>query len=234
MKTRRKRKILKEDDLKKHVLGFYNAGREPAHRFKSWENCFIYFHWLKAHPNSIARNIDLACLHLGFYLASWGMYRGKSFLLKKSFQVHRKCIKELMKRKYSILWNSDVSSLSNPKSVKLLLTLITRLRKTYDHKMTDTLVTKILLGTMGCVPAYDRYFTEGCKQWNVKPISNFNEQSLLSLIRFYQTNCKMFSQINKQIDRRSIIPYPSMKLLDMFFWSVGSNRNYQKLENAAA
>jgi hypothetical protein len=31
---------------------------------------------------------DAAALQLGFYLASWGMYRGSSFLLRRWSTVH--------------------------------------------------------------------------------------------------------------------------------------------------
>jgi hypothetical protein len=33
---------------------------------------------------SIWLGLQLSCLHLSFYLASWGMFRGSSFLLEKS------------------------------------------------------------------------------------------------------------------------------------------------------
>lgn len=33
-------------------------------------------------------NLDYLSLQLAFYLASWGMYRGSSFLLQKYYRVH--------------------------------------------------------------------------------------------------------------------------------------------------
>jgi hypothetical protein len=29
---------------------------------------------------------------------------------------------------------------------------------------TDTLISKVMLGTLGCIPAYDRYFVDGLKK----------------------------------------------------------------------
>ena len=40
------------------------------------------------------------------------------------------------------------------------------------NNLSETLITKILMGTLGCVPAYDRYFVKGNKiskdcKWNL-------------------------------------------------------------------
>ena len=41
--------------------------------------------------------------------------------------------------------------------------------KTNDvkKKLSDTLITKVLMGALGCVPAYDRFFVEGVKDLSV-------------------------------------------------------------------
>jgi len=40
-----------------------------------------------------------------------------------------------------------------------------------EVNVTDTLATKIMLGTMGCIPAYDRYFIAGLRTMNFSHIS---------------------------------------------------------------
>jgi len=45
------------DCMKKHVLSYYQASKDLNHRFKSWENCFVFFQWLKKHPKSIKKII---------------------------------------------------------------------------------------------------------------------------------------------------------------------------------
>ena len=212
--------------INKHILGQYIAGSNAIHRFRSWEYCYRYFQWLKIHPASFEEVADVACLHLGFYLASWGMYRGSSFLLRKSFQIHKRPIRELLKRKYDALWQVDIGTLSKPKIIKTIFELAKALRKLYPKEITDTLLTKILLGTVGCTPAYDRLFKLGCKKRKVRPFSNFNERSLKAFIQFFQVNAEVFTSINNSIKYKSGIFYPPMKLIDMFFWSVGSNQNY--------
>ena len=55
--------------------GFTQLLGLPNHRYLSWEHCYLMF------SNEIQQanpNIDLLSLHLGFYLASWGMMRASS------------------------------------------------------------------------------------------------------------------------------------------------------------
>ncbi len=72
--------------IKKRILSFHHQLQsDNNHRYKSWEHCFKYFSQGKLDE-------DIACLHLAFYLASWGMYRGSSFLLWKDYLVHREVV----------------------------------------------------------------------------------------------------------------------------------------------
>ena len=59
------------------------------HRGKSWEHCYTFFRKYKTLRNDKLL-VDYAALHLGFFLASWGMLRGSSFLnnfLKKKIET---------------------------------------------------------------------------------------------------------------------------------------------------
>jgi hypothetical protein len=226
-----------EQIIREHILGFYDAYKEdPLHRFKSWEDSYLYFRRLKRNPKLLKKDFELACLHLGFYLASWGMYRGSSFLLKKSFLIHTKPIKELLRRKYDCLRNIDLDYLKKPETLDILFKLKDTLTDAYlsqlkdTNGISDTLVTKILLGTLGCTPAFDRFFKEGCKKKKVHPYSNFSKRSIEALINFYQDYSCTFESINKKIKKYTGISYPPMKLVDMFFWSVGSNKKYYLTE----
>jgi hypothetical protein len=135
-----------------------------------------------------------------------------------------------MKRKYHSLWDANIATLSNPKTIRIIFDLAKALKKLYPHSITDTLLTKILLGTVGCTPAYDKFFQIGCRKQKVRFYTSFSERSLISMIKFYQANCGVFSSTNETIKRKSGISYPTMKLVDMFFWSVGSNQNYYRIE----
>ena len=43
-------------------------------------------------------------LHLAFYLASWGMCRGSSFLLQKDYKVLVPVVEEVLKSEYDCLF----------------------------------------------------------------------------------------------------------------------------------
>jgi hypothetical protein len=136
------------------------------HRYRSWGHCYRYFRqrsWLRAQ-----RDRDQAALHLGFYLASWGMYRGSGFLLWKDYKIHRYAVQELLKPEFDLLSHINFDSQrSTDSAAEPLLTLVGALRAAYrDHidrvngrrrkvNISDILATKIVLGTFGCTPAYD-------------------------------------------------------------------------------
>ncbi|MBI4500776.1 MAG: hypothetical protein HY700_06400 [Gemmatimonadetes bacterium] len=68
------------------VTTYYNTALGEHHRYRSWEHCYNYFR--RARPARLAADRDQATLQLAFYLASWGMYRGSSFLLRHAYTVH--------------------------------------------------------------------------------------------------------------------------------------------------
>ena len=68
-------------------------------RYRSWEHCYSNFYHARG-----KEDVDIDYLSLGLhYLASWGMYRGSSFLLQKGYKIHIPVIEELLKNKYDPL-----------------------------------------------------------------------------------------------------------------------------------
>ena len=72
-------------DIKKHV-DRYLTGRKATDRYSSFDYCFNYFQKYREEGAiakiSSASNLELSCLQLCFYLASWGMLRASSVLLQ--------------------------------------------------------------------------------------------------------------------------------------------------------
>jgi len=79
------------------------------------------------------------------------------------------------------------------------------------------------MGTLGCVPAYDRYFIDGIKDRNVS-MGNYNLQSLLKLVDFYEKNSVRIEEARQGVKVYDM-PYPQMKLLDMGFWQIGFGKD---------
>ncbi|MBR2590747.1 MAG: hypothetical protein IKE65_07475 [Clostridia bacterium] len=208
---------------------FYEKSRSESNgRYLSWEHCYKVFH----DARSASRvDYDLLSLHLAFYLASWGMYRGSSFLLQKDYKVHTPVVKEILKPKYDCLFGVDCAKLREEniqnalnELTHFLLNYYAAIRqesreKKIENKVSDTLITKILMGTLGCVPAYDRFFIDGIKSQKVST-GTYNLKSLMKLVDFYEMNFELFEKTRAGLFAYDI-QYPQMKLLDMGFWQIG-------------
>ena len=159
------------------------------------------------------------------------MYRGSSFLLQKDYRIHIIVIKEILKEKYDPLFGIECVELRKKKNQELIDELNTFMGNYYNdvrlsvketepqNKLSDTLITKILMGTLGCVPAYDRYFIAGVKNQNVTT-RNYNINSVLKLVDFYEKNKDELERARKNLSVYNL-PYPQMKMLDMGFWQIG-------------
>lgn len=215
---------------------FYNELRADSNgRYRSWEHCYKCFHDAR---NNSAPDLDYLSLQLAFYLASWGMYRGSSFLLQKDYKVHVPVVEELLKVHYNGLFGLECIELRKNDVQKKLTELNCFMTAYYDkirksvketevrNKLSATLTTKILMGTLGCVPAYDRYFIDGVKGQKVTT-GIYNIKSLLKLVDFYDTNRVRLEETRKRLKVYDL-PYPQMKLLDMGFWQIGFERDTDK------
>jgi hypothetical protein len=173
---------------------YFNETVKDSHgRYMSWRHCYNAF--VENRDNIDEKTIDYLALHLAFYLASWGMYRGSSFLLQKDYKVHVPVVKILMERKYNPLVGISAEELIENVNLELLEEVSERIRRAYamekpsvegvTNNATDTLVTKILLGTLGCVPAYDRYYVQAVKQYNVST-GVYSKESVRDIAKYYR------------------------------------------------
>jgi hypothetical protein len=220
-------------------LKFYNKLREDENgRYRSWEYCYKIFHDAHISDKVDSEFLDYLCLHLSFYLASWGMYRGSSFLLQRDYKVHKTVIEELLKDEYNSLWGIGVNEYKKIENQQNLQKLVTRIKEIYNeirlsvketipkNDLSNTLVTKVLMGTLGCVPAYDRYFISGIR--NEKAASgNFNIKSIIELVDFYNKYYNEFENARSQMSV-SGMEYPQMKILDSCFWQIGFDLDENK------
>ena len=215
---------------------FYNTLHEDENaRFRSWEHCYKCFHDARSDSSP---DYDYLSLQLAFYLASWGMYRGSSFLLQKDYKVHIPVVKEILKSKYDCLLSMECSEFKKKNVQDCLKSLNDFMEKYYEDvrktvkeldvkkKPSATLITKILMGTLGCVPAYDRFFIDGIKKMNVTT-GIYNTNSLLGLVDFYEENKAKLEDARSKLKVYDL-PYPQMKLLDMGFWQIGYEKSQQE------
>ena len=89
--------------------------------------------------------------------------------------------------------------------------------------MSPVLITKILMGTLGCVPAYDRFFVDGIKKHKVTT-QEYSLESVRKLAKFYEAHNDRLEEARRGMRVGDLI-YPQMKLLDMGLWQVGFERD---------
>jgi hypothetical protein len=207
--------------IRQKIRAYHNSMTDDVHhRYRSWEHCYSFFR--RAAPKGVAAQRDQAALQLGFYLASWGMYRGSSFLLQRAYTVHLGVVDCLAAPRFSPLWEREFgSSGEDQRLVPLVYEVIEAIRRAYKPiRPTDALVSKVILGTFGCLPACDRFFRDGFKARGFK-YSSLNRPFVNRILRFCRDNIAELLIEQARIKAGSGVHYPLMKLADMYFWQIG-------------
>ena len=221
------------DELISAAQTFYEDARSNENgRSRSWEHCYRVFRDARTDPSP---DYDYLSLHLAFYLASWGMYRGSCFILQKDYKVHTPIVKEILKPKYDCLFGLAYADLRNSDVWEQYTKLYDDIA---DHfwpirnevagrevksQVSPVLITKILMGTLGCVPAYDRFFEEGARYFGLEK-KTYHEDSLLELADIYEAHNDRLEEARRGMQTDDLI-YPQMKLLDMGLWQIGFERD---------
>jgi hypothetical protein len=201
-----------------------NKGRKPDERYASFDYCYNYFHSFYKN-NTLGeltneKNMPVSCLQLGFYLASWGMMRGSSFLLEKSVRTLRPVI-ETIAHSNTKLWEIDIDDYTD-ENIGLLLDckrqIIDALGR--KNKPSDTLITKIMLGVYANVPAFDQYFRKSLK------VHTFNKKALLKIRGFCREYKEEFDSIkictlDFSTGKETDVHYTKAKLIDMYGFMKG-------------
>ena len=221
------------DELIDAAQAFYDDARANENgRSLSWEHCYRVFRDARTDPSP---DYDYLSLHLAFYLASWGMYRGSSFLLQKDYKVLVPVVEEILKPEYDCLFGIACADLRNDDVWEQYTKLYKYIDGYFDpvrekvagRKVTTSvspvLITKILMGTLGCVPAYDRFFVDGIKTYKVTT-QEYSPKSVLKLVDFYEAHNDRLEEARRGM-RTEDLTYPQMKLLDMGFWQIGFERD---------
>ncbi|WP_206363213.1 hypothetical protein [Sinomicrobium pectinilyticum] len=204
----------------------FKVHSHPEDRYTSFDYCYNYF----LTTSDLTKDIEKSCLALGFYLASWGMLRGSSFLLQKSTKHFEQTVRYISDLDRSI-WNIDVDNY-NDHNIQTILTIYKEIKECLIHNGNAdlTLTTKVLLGVFGFLPAFDNYF---CNTFRVIAegqcgFRRVNEKSLTFIREFYEANKYTIDNLAKQTyttdfitGRKTKINYPKAKIIDMYGFTVG-------------
>ncbi len=209
------------------VDDYYRRATDDEYaRLRGWE--FLWDHLQSMNSwKSIAspRNLETSALHLGFYLANWGMFRGSSKLLNVNLEFFKKLTARLFNEIDTEVWNLALSDFTedNQEAVRAFDEALIMIRSFGEGRVswTETLITKILLGVWGECPARDQYFNKG--------FSSFLENRDYG--RQPSTSGRYFVYLNRiRVSERWELPairtqagndYAPGKLIDMAFFQYG-------------
>ena len=210
----------------------YVYSTDANSRYMSYDHIRKAFLYNRENENSR----DYITLNLYAYLASWGMLRN-SFLMQKDYTFSRPVVDVLCSNKYKSLINYNPLTDNGLSKATLIEELIWDIKRCYIGKeyfeegsnqikkidnVTDTLVSKIILGTLGCTVAYDRYVKLGLSSHKLSQKLSYD--SIIELRDFAKAND---IAIRKALSRLGDI-YTPMKILDMYFFEKGFEEEKNK------
>jgi hypothetical protein len=204
----------------------YLRERDQTARYSSFDYCFNYFQaYREAHTISkisSPANLELSCVQLGFYLASWGMLRASSTLLQKSMRHYVPVIRTIASIRPEV-WKIDAHDYTES-NIASLMQIADRLRSSLHDGASDTLVTKIMLGVFGCVPAFDNYFCSGFGTWSM------SSKAFRRIGLYYKENSETIENyrvptIDFSTGRPTKRKYTRAKVIDMIFWEEGLSKS---------
>lgn len=212
------------------------------HREISFDICYNYFRRNRA---TLTDDMEKSCCVLWSYLGSWGMLRGSSFLLQKNPSYLINLVKYIGSDECKDIFNIDVDNYGD---VGVVDKIIKVYKNIYDMlggdttKPSSTLITKVMLGVFGCIPAYDTYFCETF--YRLMPDKDFrykkvNEVSLVAIYEFYQSlhevidqlavNCKIVAPFNTNSQNGH---YSKAKIIDMYGFNIALSEAMKEKERA--
>lgn len=208
------------------VIAKYKSKSEPDDRYTSFDYCYNYFR----STNDLTQDIEKSCLVLGFYLASWGMFRGSSFLLKKSVKHFESTIRYIATLDKSV-WEIDADNY-NEKNIQTIIKIYKDIKSLLivKDKSDLTLITKVLLGVFGFIPAFDNYFGKSFRAIYDKQCGfrKVNVKSLTFIKSFYETNKATIDRLSMETfttdfmtGQKTMINYPKAKIIDMYGFTAG-------------
>lgn len=208
-------------------------------RYHAYDDCRTVF--LKNYDKNI-RNEDEVALYLFYYLASWGMLRGSGWLMQKDYHIFIPIVRLLYDADEKLLnYDPAEGKLTRDEYAKKILELGKNIddefKKLHYYKYnkatkedeektvcdsTDrlTLISKILMGTLGCTPAVDNFDKDTLKELSGWKTIGFSEK----VFKFLWDLANTQAVHEKKADIEAEYPdvkYPIFKVLDMILWEYG-------------
>lgn len=208
-------------------------------RERSWDLCFDHF---QNHP-APTDTIELSSLHLGYYLASWGMLRGSSFLLHETNALHYRKAIQVIEKHNDAMRGFDVPQYLDEGCYGKYDQVWTDLRAALIPAGISevTLVSKVMMGVWGCIPALDTNFRKTFKDLSTTRSERgaWNKGNRLALAMLHE----VWREHRDEIERvRSSYPVWSLatreptareltcaKVLDIYGFQMAASKGRQRV-----
>lgn len=229
------------DDIQK-LVGQFEERRSANHRYASFDYCFNYFRNFNEQGRlselKSEDNMQMSCLQIGFFLASWGMFRGKSHLGQEANVSHFMELVEEVSSWHGAhelvrIWKTDVDDYDKPETCDLLNKCYAKIQGKLvctSSQESRVLVTKAMLGIFGCVPAFDKYFSGVFGNLSSKNGRAFNCDALTNIVEFYKKHFEIINglaEATKSFDfqtrEKTGRCYTKAKIIDMIGFQKGKN-----------
>ena len=207
------------------------------HRLYSWDHSHAI--WKAYLEGSVSD--DHATLSLAFYLASWGMYRGSSDLLFRDYKVLEPTVLYLSSAAADdcdwtdcLFTDEDMGSLPAriaELAANLKQVLSSKLKRPdvpgHDPQPSDILLSKILLNTLGCVPAFDTEVKTALADLfsDYTAGDSFRPLVLKAVGELARQNRELIEEGRRTLLRKCGVEYPLTKILDLYLWIHGNGVN---------
>lgn len=243
--------------IKDYYKDFMKQWENKHSRLRSYDPCKEYFDRHYGRKLTPIKK-DEFCLRLFSYLASWGMFRGNDWLIWKSYTVFEDVADILFDTKYKPL--KDIDPLKNgfglkkgwdidkyvEKACELYREVHDTLKKTLDtdseeyeddkkraNAVSQLMTCKILMGTYGCVIAYDSFDMKGLRAVGItspqtKSIEELFRETCKLIIRYKNEFLEIMNDM-----KQYKVNYTVFKVLDMILWEHGKKVSAKKAVSAA-
>ena len=239
--NRIKESLLKKAAECKSLEGWnvFTLRQYPTHRLHSWDHCYSFFssRWDDLlFTNLESPLLDEAAIRLGFYFASFGMYRSRAPILQLTHTIFKKPLLEVFKVAQNTK-SKHHSIAFNPNLVKLIdATFSDKLKKEFEpptfnkpRNISPLLRQKFLMGLFDAVSALDTYV-----QKSLKIVAKESDSELLKILsgKFLPEKIDHWCKLREILDDpdfinefspyvREGVKYPIIRSLDMVLWNYG-------------
>ncbi|MFS0715740.1 hypothetical protein ABC337_03625 [Arthrobacter sp. 1P04PC] len=227
-------RIVEPGNITKVVRDFLDVSQpeQPSitSRSRSWDYCYNYF---QDHPEP-TQDLERSCLQLGYYLASWGMLRGSTYLFAETNVHHYAEAVRMIETLNRTMRGIDADSYLDPSVRAKIIGAYSDLGQKLvpPNVARVTLVGKVMLGVWGCLPSFDTYFRHGFggladKRGEKTAFSRVNDRSLTLLGEFHARHSEELSSLSEQYTTLrfggsySDRPLPLAKVIDVYGFQRG-------------